>query len=78
MDTGYCIMCGLCVEACPFEALYMGYDYERAKYRRGDLVQTKEMMKATPEKHISGYFYPVFAAKLPTQTLLLKKITEEE
>jgi ferredoxin len=31
VDTGYCIQCGLCVEACPYEALYLGYDYERAK-----------------------------------------------
>ncbi|GAJ13538.1 unnamed protein product, partial [marine sediment metagenome] len=37
VDTGYCIMCGLCVEACPYEALYMSYAYECAKYRRGEL-----------------------------------------
>ena len=78
VDTGYCIMCGLCVEACPFKALYMGYDYERAKYKRGDLVQTKEMMKETPEKHVSGYFYPDKAANLPLQTLLIDKISEEK
>ena len=34
VDTGYCIMCGLCVEACPFKALYMGADFERAKYQQ--------------------------------------------
>lgn len=78
VDTGSCIQCGLCVEACPFEALYMGYAYERAKYRRGDLVQTKEMMMTSPERVVSGYFYPEFAAKLPSQTLLVEKITEEE
>lgn len=78
VDTGYCIMCGLCVEACPFDALFMGYDYERAKYKRGDLVQTKEMMKETPEKHVSGYFSPERAAKLPPQTLLLDKIREKK
>lgn len=78
IDTGYCIMCGICVEACPFEALYMGSDYEKAKYRRGELVQSKEVMKYTPEKHVSGYFYPEFAAQRPPQTLLVEKITEEE
>ena len=57
VDTGYCIQCGLCIEACPYEALYMGYAYERAKYRRGELVQNKEMMLALPEREISGYFY---------------------
>ena len=24
VDTGYCIQCGLCVEACPFDAVFMG------------------------------------------------------
>lgn len=78
LKGGLCIYCGLCVESCPFDALYMGYDYERAKYRRGDLVRTKEMMKESPEKHVSGYFYPERAAKLPPQTLLLDKIREEK
>lgn len=78
IDTGYCIQCGLCVEACPYEALYMGYSYERAKYRRGELVQTKEMMLESPDRQVSGYFYPDFAAKLPRQTLLVERITEKE
>ncbi len=71
VDTGYCIQCGLCVEACPFEALYMGYAYERAKYRRGELVQCDEMLLASAERQPSGYMYPDIAAKLPEQTLLL-------
>ncbi len=73
VDTGYCIHCGLCVEACPFDALYMGYAYERAKYRRNDLVQDKEMMMETPDREVSGYFHPERAAKLPRQTLLLDR-----
>ena len=71
VDTGYCIQCGLCVEACPFEALFMGYAYERAKYRRNELVQDKETMTETLDSEVSGYFYPERAAKLPKQTLLL-------
>ncbi len=73
VDTGYCIHCGLCVEACPYDALYMGYAYERAKYRRNDLVQNKEMMMETPDREVSGYFHPERAAKLPRQTLLLDR-----
>jgi len=73
VDTGYCIHCGLCVEACPYDALYMGYAYERAKYRRHDLVQNKEMMMETPDRKVSGYFHPERAAKLPRQTLLLDR-----
>jgi len=71
VDTGYCIFCGLCVEACPYEALFLSYDYERAQYRRNDLVQSKEKMTETPERKVSGYFYPGRAAKLPKQSLLV-------
>ena len=74
VDTGYCIQCGLCVEACPFDALYMGYAYERARYRRIDLVQQKETMRETPDRQVSGYFHPDRAAKLPRQTLLVERI----
>jgi len=78
IDSGYCIQCGLCVEACPYQALYMGYVYECARYRRGELVQSKEVMMETPDRKVSGYFYPERAAKLPKQTLLLEKITEKK
>ncbi len=78
VDTGYCIQCGLCVEACPYEALFMGYSYERAKYQRGELVQTKEIMLESSDRPVSGYFYPERATKLPRQTLLIERITEKE
>ncbi len=78
VDTGYCISCGLCVESCPYAALFMGYAYERAKYRRGELVQANEMLLASAERRPSGYMHPEIAAELPRQTLLLERITEEE
>ncbi len=78
VDTGHCIQCGLCVEACPYDALYMGCAFERAKYRRNDLVQTKEMMMETPDRKVSGYYNPDRAAKLPRQTLLVERITEKK
>ena len=78
VDTGYCISCGLCVESCPYGALFMGYACERAQYRRGDLVQTNEMLLAAPEKRPSAYMHPELAEGLPKQTLLLEKIVEEE
>ena len=77
VDTGYCIQCGLCVEACPFDALFMGYSYERAKYRRGDLVQANDMLLESPERPASGYFHPDIAKKLPRQTLLVERIVEK-
>jgi len=77
IDTGYCIQCGLCVEACPYEALYFSHNFECARYRRGELVQGKEEMLETPQRKVSGYFYPDKAQKLPGQTLLVEKITEK-
>jgi len=73
VDTGYCIQCGICVEVCPYEALYMGYAYERAKYRRGELVQRNEMLLTSAERPRSGYMYPEIAASLPEQTLLVER-----
>ena len=78
VDTGYCIQCGLCVEACPYDALYMSYAFECAKYRRGELVQGKEVMLESADRQPSGYFHPDIAAKLPRQTLLLERITEKK
>jgi formate hydrogenlyase subunit 6/NADH:ubiquinone oxidoreductase subunit I len=77
VDTGYCIQCGLCVEACPYDALFMGYSYERAKYRRGELVQSGDEMLESPQRPASGYFHPEIAEKLPRQTLLVEKIVEK-
>ena len=78
VDNGYCIQCGLCVEACPYDALYMGYSYERAKYRRGDIVQSNEMLLASAERRPSGYMHPEIAQELPVQTLLIERNLKEE
>ena len=78
VDTGYCIQCGLCVEVCPYGALFMGYAYERAQYRRGDVVQANEGLLPSAERRPSGYMYPEIAKELPRQTLLVERITEKE
>jgi NADH-quinone oxidoreductase chain I len=73
VDMGYCISCGLCVEACPYDALFLGYAYERARYRRGELVLAKEELPETAERPRSGYFHPEVAAGLPEQSLLVDR-----
>ncbi len=73
VDTGYCISCGLCVEACPYNAIRMGYSYERAKYRRGDLVQSNEMLLVSPERPASSFMHPELDEQLPEQTLLVER-----
>ena len=73
VDIGYCIFCGLCVESCPYEALFMSCDYERARYRRQELVMTKEGLLLSDKKRPSGYAHPKVEATLPRQTLLLDR-----
>jgi hydrogenase-4 component H len=40
LNHGACIMCGLCVTACPTGAMAMTADYELAVRRADDLVYT--------------------------------------
>lgn len=41
-----CILCGLCIEACPTRALTMTNEYELADSSRADLIFTKEQLLA--------------------------------
>lgn len=73
VDSGYCIFCGLCVESCPYAALFLDYGYERAKYRRRELVLAKEKLELSEGKQISSYAHPEIDATLPQQTLLIDR-----
>jgi NAD(P)H-quinone oxidoreductase subunit I len=74
VDTGYCISCGLCVASCPYNALFMGYAFERAKNRRSYLVQSNDGLLASPERRASAFMHPELEADLPEQTLLVDKL----
>jgi NAD(P)H-quinone oxidoreductase subunit I len=71
VDTGRCMFCGLCVESCPYDALFMGRNYERAKYRRMELVSEKEAVRMAGERQPSGYARPAIETGLPKQSLLV-------
>jgi NADH-quinone oxidoreductase subunit I len=44
IDMLRCIFCGMCVEACPEDAIVMTERSELAAERRADLIYTKEML----------------------------------
>jgi len=71
LKGGHCIYCGLCVEACPFDALYMGYEYERNSYRLAEQTLEKEELLTPEKRRPSAYAHPELARELPEQTLLV-------
>ena len=77
VDTGRCMFCGDCVESCPFNALFMGREYERATYSRESLVQSRDEITINAETQVSAYYKPDLENTLPEQTLLLNRSEEK-
>jgi NADH-quinone oxidoreductase subunit I len=60
IDFRLCMFCGLCVEACPYEAIQAGGPFDDAVYVFDDMYRDKDtltrMAQAYLESH--GYTYP--------------------
>ncbi|MBI1829027.1 MAG: 4Fe-4S binding protein [Thaumarchaeota archaeon] len=48
IDYGKCVFCGLCVDACPFYALYMTNDYELSSFTKSALIYTPGQLAVKP------------------------------
>ncbi len=44
IDYALCMYCGICVEVCPFDALFWSPDYEYSETRMGHLLHDKDKL----------------------------------
>lgn len=62
IDIGRCMYCGLCVEACPYDAIHMGSGFEKGTYDRAELVLDVDHLRDAP-KRPSTWFRPQLEGK---------------
>ena len=45
IDYALCMYCGICVEVCPFDALFWSPEFEYSEYEMGDLMHNMEKLQ---------------------------------
>jgi NADH-quinone oxidoreductase subunit I len=45
IDFALCMYCGICIEACPFDALFWSPEFEYAEYDIRDLIHEKDRLR---------------------------------
>ena len=45
IDFALCMYCGICIEVCPFDALFWTPEFEYAEYDVGDLTHERERLR---------------------------------
>jgi len=72
IDYALCMYCGICVEACPFDALFWSPEFEYAEYDIHELIHEKERLeewtyhvKPPPALEVGAEAPPEAAAPVP-------------
>ena len=72
IDFSLCMYCGICVEVCPFEALFWSPEFEYSEVRIADLLHDKtrlgEWMETVPEFEPYEAGAEVKAKKVPARS----------
>jgi len=76
IDFRLCMYCGLCVEACPYEAIQSGGPYDDAVYVFDNMFRDKHVLTEMAQEHLRthDYTYPNGKkAPLPEQVIAVRE-----
>jgi NADH-quinone oxidoreductase subunit I len=57
IDFRLCMFCGLCVEACPYEAIQAGGPFDDAVYVFDDMYRDKQALTRMAQAYLEGHDY---------------------